>query len=257
MYMIASWGSSGAGKTTVALALAAAFAQMKRDVLVISSETRTPALPVMLPMPQAKKLDSRNSIGPLLAMSSVTEASLKDRINPHPKSRHIFVMGLASGEATAITYSTPTRAAALNLFQLLMQTPFAYVIVDCDSSPLYDQMTLAALEYAQSGLMILTPDAKGFEFQKAQLSWLSNSDVFHLEHFSKVASPVFPFSPMSEARALFSGFSSELPYSPEVAERMMAAELLTGLSSGSGVLFERRIKQLAKTLEQEAIKNAR
>lgn len=255
MYMIASWGSSGAGKTTVALALAAAFAQMKRDVLVISSETRTPALPVMLPL--VKDIDSRNSIGPLLAASSVAEASLKDRMIRHPKSSRIFVMGLASGEATAITYSTPTRAAALNLFQLLMQTPFAYVIVDCDSSPLYDQMTLAALEYAQSGLMIMTPDVKGYEFQKAQLSWLSNSDVFHLERFSKVASPTYPFSPMSEARALFGGFSSELPHSPEVAEKMMAGELLTGLSSGSGVLFERRIKQLAKTLEQEAIKNAR
>lgn len=255
MHMIASFGSSGAGKTTVSLALAAALAQMRRDVLIISSETRTPALPVMLPL--VKDIDGRNSIGPLLAAPTVTEAALKDRMIRHPKSGRIFLMGLASGETAAITYSTPTRSAAINLFQLLMQTPFAYVIVDCDSSPLYDQTTLAALEYAQSGLMLLTPDVKGFEFQKAQLSWLSNSDVFHLERFARLASPVFPFSPMSEARVLFGNFDHELPHSPEVAEKMMSGELLTGLSSSSGVRFERQIKLLAAEIEKEAGENAK
>lgn len=169
MRMIASWGSSGAGKTTVAMALAAAFAQKKKEVLVLSSEARTPALPVLLPM--VKDIDGRNSIGPLLAAPEMTQAALKDRMIRHPKSSRIYCMGLASGETAAITYSPPLRSAAINLFHLLAQSPFSYVIVDCDSSPLYDQTTLAALEYAHTGLMILTPDVKGYEFQKAQLSW--------------------------------------------------------------------------------------
>ena len=88
-------------------------------------------------------------------------------------------MGLVSGETAAFTYGPPTRSAAISLFQLLGQTPYDYVIVDCDSNPLYDQTTLAALEYAQLGLMPLTPDTKGYEFRKAQLGWLGNSDVFH------------------------------------------------------------------------------
>lgn len=251
MYLIASWGSSGAGKTTVALALAAAFAQRREDVLILSSDTRTPALPVMLP--NVKGIDGRSSLGPLLSTPITSEAELKDKMIRHPRNSHIYVMGFASGETPTITYSTPTRAAALSLFQLLMQTPFAYVIVDCDSSPLYDQMTLAALEYAQAGVMVCTPDVKGFEFQKAQTSWLANSDVFHLDRFFHVASPVYPFSPMSDARALFGGFECELPHSQEVAERMMAGEQLEHFSTKAGVIFEKNIRRLADKLEDEVI----
>ena len=49
MYLISSWGSSGSGKTTVALALASAFAKRNADVLLLSAEMRTPLLPVLLP----------------------------------------------------------------------------------------------------------------------------------------------------------------------------------------------------------------
>ena len=254
MHLIASWGSSGAGKTTVALALAAAFAQQKKDTLILSSEARTPALPALLPT--VKHINSSNSIGPLLSAEKITEASLKDRMVHHPKSNHLFCMGLASGETAAMTYSPPTRTAAINLFHLLMQTPYDYVIVDCDSVPLYDQTTLAALEYAQTGLMLLTPDIKGYEFQKAQMSWLSNSDVFHLERFIKIASPVFPFTPLSDARTLFGGFDYELPHSSEVAEKMIAGELLHGFSNTPGVRFDQQIKRLAGQIELEVKRRA-
>lgn len=250
MYIIASWGSSGSGKTSIALALAAAFAQKRQDTLIVSSETRTPALPVILPM--TKGIDGRNSIGPLLSAPVVNESELKDKMIRHPKSSHIFVMGFASGETPTITYPTPTRSAALSLFQILMQSPFSYVIVDCDSSPLYDQTTLAALEYAQAGVMAFTPDVRGYEFQKAQTGWLSNGDVFRLERFLRVASPVFPYTPISEARALFGGFSCELPHSQEVSEKMMAGELLAGFTTKAGILFEKNIRKLADMLEEEA-----
>ena len=253
MHLIASWGSSGAGKTTVALALAAAFASKKKDTLILSADTRTPSLPVLLPM--VKDIDGNNSVGPLLAADKLTEAALKDRMVRHPKNSHMFFMGLSSGETAAITYSPPTRSAAINLFQLFMQTPFDYVIVDCDSSPLYDQTTLAALEYAQTGLTVLTPDVKGYEFLKAQMSWLSNSDVFHLERFLKIASPVFPFTPIQEARTLFNSFSYELPHSSEVAERMIAGEVLHSFSNTSGVRFEQQIRQLVDDIEQEAARH--
>lgn len=248
MYLITVWGSSGAGKTTVAMALASAFAAEKKDTLVLSVDTRTPALPVLLPM--VKDVDGRNSVGSLLSAQEISEASLKDRMMRHPKNSHIFCMGLASGETAAITYSPPTRTAAVNLFHVLMQAPFDYVIVDCDSSPLYDQTTLAALEYAQTGLMVLTPDVKGYEHMKAQMAWLTNSDIFHLEQFIKIASPVFPFTPINEARTLFGGFSYELPHTQEVAEKMIAGELLAGFSSTAGIRFGQQIKQLATHIQE-------
>lgn len=249
MFLIASWGSSGAGKTTVAVALASAFAQRKKDVLILSSEMRTPELPVLLPT--VTGLTGNNSIGPILTATELTEAALKDRMIRHPKSSHIFCMGLISGETAAFTYSPPTRSAAISLFQLLGQTPFHYVIVDCDSNPLYDQTTLAALEYAQLGLMTLTPDTKGYEFRKAQLGWLGNSDVFHADRFLKIANPVFSHTPIKEAQALFGGFDYTLPFASQVAEKMMAGESLTGFNSAPGATFERAVNRLADQIEIE------
>ena len=95
MFLIASWGSSGAGKTTLAIAVASALAQRKKDVLILSSEMRTPELPVLLPT--VTGLTGNNSIGPILTTTELTEASLKDRMIRHPKSSHIFCMALMFG----------------------------------------------------------------------------------------------------------------------------------------------------------------
>lgn len=249
MFLIASWGSSGAGKTTVAMALASTLAQRKKDVLILSSEMRTPELPVLLPT--VTGLTGNNSIGPILTATELTEAALKDRMIRHPKSSHIFCMGLISGETAAFTYGPPTRSAAISLFQLLGQTPFHYVIVDCDSNPLYDQTTLAVLEYAQLGLTVLTPDTKGYEFRKAQLGWLGNSDVFHVDRFIQIANPAFSHTPMKEAQALFGGFDYTLPFASQVAEKMMAGELLTGFDTVPGVTFERAVSRLTDQIEIE------
>ncbi len=254
MFLIASWGSSGAGKTTVAMALASSLARRKKDVLVLSSEMRTPELPVLLPT--VTGLTGNNSIGPLLTASdALTEAALKDRMIRHPKSNHIYCMGLVSGETAAFTYGPPTRSAAVSLFQLLGQTPFQYVIVDCDSNPLYDQTTLAALEYAQLGLMVLTPDVKGYEFRKAQLGWLGNSDVFHMDKFIQIANPVFTHTPIKDAQALFGDFAYTLPFSAQAAEKMMAGELLTGFDSTPGAVFEQTVSRLTDQIESEEEKH--
>lgn len=252
MYMVAIWGSSGSGKTTLSLALAAAFARKRQATLILSAETRTPALPVMAPT-DVKKLDRRNSIGPLLETPISSEEQLAERIWRRKDSKEIFYMGYAPGEAPSVSYQPPTRNAALSLFQLLMQlNRFSYVIVDCDSSPLFDQTTLAALEYAHTGVMAVTPDPKGFAFFKAQTSWLRNGDVFHIERFKKVAAPCFPYSPMPETRLDYGGLDCELPYSEEVAKKMMSGELLAGFETVDGVIYEKRVRQLAAMLEEEA-----
>ena len=248
MFLISVWGSSGAGKTTVTLALAAELAKRKRDVLILSAETRTPALPVLLPT--VIGLTGSNSIGPLLTAAKLTEAGLKDRMVRHPRSSHIFCAGLVSGETAAMTYGPPTRTAAVQLLGLLGQTPYDYVLVDCDSAPLYDQLTLAALEYAQMGLLICTPDVKGYEYQKAQLGWLGNSEAIHTDRFIRVANPVYPHTPVKDADALFGGFAFKLPFAAQVAEKMMAGELLTGFDSAPGVSFSRSVSRLTDQIEE-------
>lgn len=249
MYLIASWGSSGGGKSTVALAIASTLARRKRDVLLLSADGKTPALPMLLP---TQTLNGNNSIGPLLEDRELTEASLKNRMNQHPKSKRIFCMGYASGETSALTYAPPTRETVIRLIQLLQQTPFEYCIVDCDSNPVYNAMSLVALEYAQTGLMTLTPDVCGYEYRKAQFSWLGNRDVFHVDEFIKIANPVYPHTPIKDVETLFGGFDYKLPFAPPVAEKMMAGELITSFHMADAVEFERQISLLTDRIEEAA-----
>ena len=251
MHIIASWGSSGAGKSTVALALASAFSRIKKDVLVISTESRTPSLPVFLPSTQG--LTARNSVAELLSKKEFDESQLKDRIIKHPKSDHIYFMGLVSGEIAALTYGPPTREAVINLLQILQQSPFQYIIVDCDSNPILDATTLIALEWANYGICTLTPDVKGYEFWKAQKAWLGNHDAFQIEGFTKILNGIDATIPELHANKLFGGVSYHLPRSNTVRDRFSAGELLVGKHPSGDSEFERKITQLASEIEEVRI----
>ena len=249
MTLTAVWGSSGSGKSAVALALGAALARRKEDTLIISTDGCTPALPVYLP--RNNGLAASNSIGGLLELQNLTEGSLKGRIHRHPKSDHLFFMGHVSGEIAAITYRPPERAAIVSLIHILQGTPFRHVILDCASNPVYDSLTLFALEAADTVLRVVTPDIKGCEFQKAQLAWLCNSDAFHTERHVKLCNLAFPFSPVAEAAALCGGFDFSLPYARQVAEKMVAGELLAGFNELSAIQFEDSILALAGRVREQ------
>lgn len=247
--MIASWGSSGAGKSTVALGLAAQLAHQKNDVLIISMDSKTPALPVMLP---GLKLDARHSIGSLFEADQLSEAQLKDKIHQHPKSDHLFFMGLASGEISAISYHAPDPKQIQNLFQVLRDyAPFSHIIVDCDTSPIYDSLTMFALQSADYTLRIVTPDVKGNEWQRSQLSWLGNNEEYRVQDHIRIATPVYAYAPIAAATALFEGFDYTLDWSKSVADRVIAGELLRNLDDLPGKHFERKMKQLCDRILKE------
>ncbi len=250
MKIIASWGSSGAGKTTVALALAAQLAKMKVDTLVICAESRTPALPVYLP---AREFCAQNSLGSVLEyVEGFNEGILKDKIHRHPKNEHLYFMGLISGEIASITYKAPERSAVINLFNILDDSPFKYVIVDCDSNPIYDSLTLYALEVADTVLRTVSPDGKGLEFQKSQLAWLGSSDAFRIERQIKIANGIGDTTPLREASALFGGFDYTLPFAQEIKSKMAAGELLHGFSNSiKAIKFEDQVKRLAATVMED------
>jgi MinD-like ATPase involved in chromosome partitioning or flagellar assembly len=248
MKLIAVWGSSGAGKTTVSLALAAVLSK-NEDVLVISTEDRSPALPVYLP--SVNNLNTNNSIGSLLDIpENISESSLKGRLHQHPKHSRLFFAGYVTGEQPGMTYKPVSRKAAITLLQLFHQTPFAYVIVDCDSNPVYDAMTLAAMEKAQTVLRVVTPDVKGYEFQKAQLSWMGGNTALQVDRHIKIVNPVFPYTPLNDAQAVFGGFDFALPYAEQVAMRLAAGEILRNFDQRSSIDFENQIAKLAKHISE-------
>ncbi len=246
MKLIASWGSSGAGKTTMALAVAAELAQRRKDVLVMGMDTRTPMLPVYLPN---AKLTARNSLGAVFEQE-VSEAALKDKMLQHPQNDRLYFMGLVSGEVAGITYRIPDRTAVQSLFNVLQQSPFSYCIVDC-GNPVMEPITLLALELADVVLRTTTPDVRGYESMKAKLRWLSNNeDTFRTERHLKILNPIFSFTPLMEMETLQGDPSIvTMPWSAQVAERQMAGRLLSRFDEPTAVRFAGKIKNIADRIE--------
>lgn len=248
MKLIASWGSSGAGKTTIALAVAAQLIQRRKDVLVIGTDTRTPMLPVYLPNNQ---LDRKNSLGGIFEQE-VTEAALKDKLLQHPQSDRLYFMGFADKELHGITYRIPDRTAIQRLFDILQQSPFTYCIIDCDSSPVLEPVTLLALERADVVLRSITPDVRGHESMAAQLQWLSNSDdTFRTSRHIPILNPVYPHTPLVDIQALEGNDAVVLPWAKQVAERQLAGKLLNRFDGCDAMEFERKIAQLVDQVEEE------
>lgn len=243
--MIASWGNAGAGKSTVALALAAKLAASNKNVVIISTDAETPALPMYLPF--TEKLTLNNSIGELLSMSFFSYDNLKDKIHLHPKSPRIGFMGLVSGE-NQMNYKAFERNSILEFLRILHDSPFEYIIFDCKSNAMVDGLTLYALEAANFVLRIVTPDVRGYEFQKSQLAWLKNYDYADVARHIKVASPVFKTTPIKQAELSFNGFDFVLPFSSGVYDKFSAGELLSGFTETDGIKFESEIKKLTRRI---------
>jgi len=248
--LIASWGSSGAGKSTLAVAVAAKLAADNKDVLIIGADSRTPALPFYLP--GAVKFTAIHSIGSLWETSGgLSESALKDKLHRHPGDGHIYVMGYASGEIASVTYRAPERGTVAGLLQLLRDSPFEYAIIDCDSNPIYDGLTLYALEYADVVLRTATPDIKGYEGLKAQLGWLDRNDRFDVGRHVRIANNVYESTPLKEASALFGGFDLTLPHAPGVRDRISAGKLPRGLDEPRGISFESGVGRLCQKIMEE------
>lgn len=249
MKLIASWGSSGAGKTTIALAVAAQLIQRRKDVLVISMDTRTPMLPIYLPN---AKTGRNNSLGGVFEQE-ITEGALKDKLLQHPQNDRLYFMGFAAKELYGITYRIPERADIQRLLDVLQQSPFSYCIIDCDSSPVLEPMTLLALERADVVLRSITPDVRGHESMAAQLQWLSNSDdTFRISRHIPILNPVYTYTPLAEIQALEGNDAAALPWAKQVAERQLAGKLLSRFDGRDAVEFERKIVRLVDQIEEES-----
>lgn len=247
MNLITVWGSSGAGKTAVALSVAAALAKGREDVMVISNDSRTPALPVYLP--GRTTLTSANSLGGALEQATISVATLKDRIHRHPKNEHLYFMGYVSGEVAGMSYRMPQREVVAGLLQQLQETPFKHIVIDADANPIYDPLTLWGLERSTHVVRIMTPDVKGYEWQKAQLGWLGHGELFCADKHIKVVNFVSPTVPLSAAQCVFGGFDFELPQAGQVGDKLAAGELLCNFDTPAAVKYERQISALVERLK--------
>lgn len=240
MKMIALWGSSGSGKSTITAALAAALAHKEKNVVVLSLDMKTPSLPLFLPTAQ---LTINHSIGEVLGGKTLTYDSLRSKIHIHPQSDRIGFVGMVSGE-NPLGNKLFEKDKIIQLLRVLDDSPFDYIIFDCDASTFYDTLTLLALEIADHVFRVLTPDVKGFEFEKSALSWMRNSENFAMEKHIKLLNLVYETAAVKQFAAQSEHIRNSLPFSLEVYNKFSAGELLRGFHDGKGQQFQRYIDQI-------------
>lgn len=241
--LISIWGSSGAGKSTAALALAANLTKDEKNVVVINTDTVTPSLPVFLP---ELKTSSLHSIGGLYSSLNLTGSNLKDKIHLHPKNERLGFMGMCSGE-TPLTYKVLTKERLKEMMGLLSNMPLDYVIVDGASFIMGDTLSMFSLEFADSIIRVITPDVKGIEYEKSNMLWLRNS--FLQDNHIKVLSPVKESSPVAEVEQVSGEAKYYLPYSEEVQEAFLSGSLISGMKYTTGILFEETIAKIGEEVK--------
>jgi cellulose biosynthesis protein BcsQ len=242
--IISVWGSPGSGKGTVSAAIAAKLAKHKKNVVIISSAVSPPALPIYIP---TDHINDDGSLGNLLSGEMKSLDALKGFVHIHPKSDRIGFMGLVSGQ-TPLTYNAFSRQEVLKLINLLDQSPFDFVIFDCDQNPTRDAITLSAIQTSEKVLRLITPDTKGIEFEKSHLAWLEVMGDIKLQNQIRIYSPVYEFSPIDAVKGVIGGGEYELPFSSEVYGKFTAGQLVEDFRDKHGIRFEKAVSKLVERL---------
>ena len=244
--VIAVFGSPHSGKSTLSLAIAASLATKKKDVIVLSGDKVSPMLKVYAPLSDTPQ---SMSVGNLLMESDITEKAVTERIIIHPKSDRLGFMGMATGDNITTYPSRFIDERVASLFAILYRL-CDYLVVDCTSNPMVDNITLKALEAAHVMVRLTTPDMVGLEFWRGMVGILK--DERFKQAFSVPAiNPARPISPVAEVqkmqKALLGDIKYVFPYSYEVEDRMMAGRLVKWLGRKEGIAFETMLEKLVNT----------
>lgn len=242
--IVCFWGSPGSGKTITALAVAAALAKKKKNVVVFSGDKLTPALKVYLP---SVDVNGKNSVGPLLMSNRYEDGDLARCMICHPESEYICFCGMAPGD-NYITYQTFSRESVVRMVNKFA-TLADYILIDGVTNPIDDTMTLAMLEMADVVVRCSTADPRGIIYSEANKQIYRDPKFRYDEHIT-ILGNVRDISPYTETMAIMGQFDFILEYSYEAEDAMIGGRLIRGLKRSKGVRFERNIGKLVERIEK-------
>lgn len=242
--IICIWGSPSSGKTVLSLALAAKFAEKKKNVIVYNGDRLIPALKMYVP---SKQITSKESVGPLLMSEKYDDDTFLSHMVFHPETEYIGFMGMAPDE-NYITYHNFSKESVIKLMNK-MTVKADYVIIDGVSNPLDDTMTLTALELADIKIRMITADAKGMLYNKA-IESMYRDERFGYDNHIKILGNIKKIAPVSEVTSLYGPFDYNLPYTYEVENRMNEGSLMGNFGRFKGMNFEKQVRKLAERIEK-------
>lgn len=233
----------GSGKTTLAVNLAVAFAQIRpEDVSLMDlSLTFGHCALVLNLVPKASVAGISVD-----ALSKIDREGMKYYLVPHASTLKLLVGSSKPEEGEAVT-GDHVRAAVEVLKRLS-----AVTVVDTSSN--FSEATIAALEVSDKVLLVCTPELTTLrDVRECQRIFL---DLIRLpkEKVVYVMNQIFPFkalTPEQFSQALEQELHHEIPYGADVPSKAsIRGEAFTQSQPGSNVA--KAIDRIAKALEAEA-----
>ncbi|MEG1044703.1 MAG: zeta toxin family protein [Oscillospiraceae bacterium] len=245
--LIAVMGSPGSGKSTVSLAIASYFSSKKENTIILSADKTVPMMPVY--EPTNTTIDTKYSLGRLLADGDITEETVLDKICFHNNSDNLGLMALTN-EDNMTTYPHYFNREKINSLLGVLYRVADYVIVDCTSDFVNDSLTLTALEKADVIIRLLTADSKGIVYWSSQKGLLQDDKFIVGKTYINAISNYKQCCPVEETKHAIGEVLGEIkyffPYSYDIEDKMISGKLIKGLSRREGIQFENNIKKLAE-----------
>jgi CO dehydrogenase nickel-insertion accessory protein CooC1 len=164
--IVAVWGNSGAGKTSVSAAIAWALCKKlgikSPYTMLVCNDRFVPALGLL--MPEVEIDPKIKSISDLLMMPEFTTDDIWNNIVIHPAADNLCIMGNKK-EDQASRFGDGDDNAARRFIRAARDT-MAVTVIDC-GNPLEDILSYQALREADIIISLLEPDTKGVMFYKS------------------------------------------------------------------------------------------
>jgi MinD-like ATPase involved in chromosome partitioning or flagellar assembly len=229
--IIAIWGNPGAGKTTLACKLAKGLANKRKNVIIISSDTLSPAVQIISPH---TSVGAEKSLGSLFASPTITQELILSKCVTLSKNEYISIMGYVMGE-NVYTYPQYSQDKAVD-FLISVKHLADYIIVDCPSNFAEDVFSVTAIEMADSVIRLCSTSLAAVSYFSSNLPLLADRK-FNTDDNIKILSNVRSNEPKEHIKELLRGVEYELLHTWEIASQMLNGELFNVVKSHTSMEY--------------------
>ncbi|WP_273327788.1 ParA family protein [Vallitalea guaymasensis] len=243
--IIAIWGSSNSGKTTLSMKLAKMLSK-NNNVMMLFTYIVAPSMGVVLLF--VKEEDK--SLGNLLEMVTLTQEDILKNLLTMKDNKNIAFLGYRQSE-NIVSYADYTEYRANELIVNLSQV-VDYLIIDVSSIIHLNSLSKASLKLADQVIRLCGSDLKAVSYFKSTLPLLSDKS-YNLNNHIKVLSKIDESEPRAMILNHYAGIDYELMYLDEIVGQYREGLLLNTLKEKNSLRYNANLEKLLSIISDEKI----
>ena len=235
--IIAIWGATGTGKSTLSGALAQRLSKEIDTVLVVNADPYVKAFTIW-----GVDADNLPSIGETLNHPELTQKYIRSRTTALPGNDKIGLIGYLPKDN--IERFDPISLGAAKTFLSQVRDFSEITIIDC-CLPSADMLSYSALLEADIIVSLIEPNCRGVGFYFSMASMFEHFKNLQLQKHILVAAKYRSESPIEQVENdIGQAFDVNLPYTTEAMDRMDERNLFVKY----GEPFQHAVNQIANEI---------